>query len=60
MVVEHTWLESPDIQGFRTGFKFSVAQLEPIENPDFLSLVMVRNLGGNKKKRLANYFQVPR
>ncbi len=51
MVLEPTWLESPDIQGFRTGFNFSVAQLEPIENPDFLNLVMGRNLGKNKNKK---------
>ena len=44
-----TWLESPVIQGFRTGFKFSVAQWEHIENRDFLNLVMGRNLGENKK-----------
>jgi hypothetical protein len=44
-----TWLESPGIQGFRTGPKLSVAQWEHIENRDFLNLVMGRNLGENKK-----------
>jgi hypothetical protein len=49
MVLKPTGLESPDIQGFRTGFKFSVAQLEVSLNSLFLKLVMGGNLGGNKK-----------
>ncbi len=42
MVLEPTWLECPDIQGFRTCFKSSVSQLEPIENPDFLNPLKVK------------------
>jgi hypothetical protein len=42
MVLEPTWLESPDIQGFRTCFKSSVSQLEPIENRDFLNPLKVK------------------
>ncbi len=42
MVLEPTWLESPDIQDFRTCFKSSVEQLEPIENSNFLNPLKIK------------------
>ncbi len=45
MVLEPTWLESPDIQDFRTGFKSSLAPQQPCQNDNFLSPLTIKKMG---------------